>query len=335
MKIKILLLLSLIVAACSSDVEDLIELADGVDRKTIDTSRIGVNNFFVDREFGSIAQQHAEIRNTLGIRFLRVLFSWNDAIQPTPGSTPNFSFYDDILASAPADSEVLIVVNNAPSWMINPSNHVVGGNPRATWVELWLKPVVARYNSDPRVIGYEIWNEPDLDEISGDAALVLADPVNYFELLSLGAPVVKAASPQKLVLNAATESINQEFPGNLNYNKTLVELGALNLVDVYNIHYYGQQFERVIGGDGIADFLNGLGKLIWLTESGEVGVNNQLKYVEETWPFLRERIGNLDRIYYYQYGETLPQEHFGLKTTNPEFPVSDLYVHLRDRAAAN
>ena len=91
-------------------------------------------------------------------------------------------------------------------------------------------------------------------------------------------------------------------------------------------------FERVIRSGGIADFLNGLPNLIWITESGEQGFNEQLAYAETTWPFLREKISRLDKIFFYQYSEPTPSDiTFGLRNPDPNFGTSDLYIHLRDR----
>ena len=328
-----LLVLSLIlfnVFGCGSSVDELIDTIDDPDRKPIDQSRTGVNNFFVDSEFGSIDTQYRDIRNTLGLRFVRVLLAWTNEVQPSPSADPNFGFFDAILDSIPPDTDVLVTVVHSPDWMANSSNWI-NGNPRATWVERWLRPVVTRYSGRSGISAWEVWNEPDLTVVAADSALGLEDPNNYFELLSLGAQVVRSLDPGKLVVGAATRSIQQNFPSALDYNRSLRDLGAADLVDVWNVHYYGKQFDRVVQNNGVADFLNGLGKVIWITESGEQGPNNQLDYVERAWPFLKEKIPGIDRFYYYQYGSTAPlEQNFGLRTNDPTFPVSDLYIHLRD-----
>jgi len=83
--------------------------------------------------------------------------------------------------------------------------------------------------------------------------------------------------------------------------------------------------------DGVADFLNSLSKPIWITESGIQG-SEQLPYVETVWPFLREKVSGIDRIYYYQYANPgSATNNYGMRTTDAQFPVSDLYVFLRDR----
>ncbi len=64
MKIKSLLLtiLFLFSSCSSSEVEDALDIVDGIARKTIDVSRLGVNAFANDSRFGSIGAQYQEVR---------------------------------------------------------------------------------------------------------------------------------------------------------------------------------------------------------------------------------------------------------------------------------
>ena len=316
--------------ACS-DAGDLLDLVlDPPDRRPIDTARLGLNNFFVDPEFGTIPQQYTEIRDTLGINFVRVLFAWTTDVQPTPDSPPNYGFYDEIMRSVPPGMDVLIVLVHTPAWMTNPANWI-DGDPRRTWVERWLEPTVARYRGFGSITGYEVWNEPDLTVVPSDIVLDLENPDNYFDLLQRSSSAIRRLDPNRFIVIAATEAINQDFPNHLNYNRELRDMGAESLVDIWNIHYYATNFETVVTSGGVGDFLNSLNVPIWMTESGEEGVNNQLSYVETAWPFLREEVPGIDRIYYYQFGETVPSDiSFGLRTLDPAFPVSDLYLRLRD-----
>ncbi len=316
-------------AACT-DAGELLDLAlDSPSRKPIDRSRLGINNFFVDREFGTIEEQFLEIRDKLGINSVRILVAWTDGFQPTPTSQPVYGFFDDIVTSIPAGMDVIIVLAHTPSWMSNPDNWIQG-NPRVTWVERFYRPTVRRYGRLPGVLGFEVWNEPDVLQVSSDAALELEDPDKYFELLTFASRATREEAPDRLIIGAATTSIQQNFPTTLRYNQRLKQLGAEGLIDVWTFHYYSTSFESVVTSNGVADFLNSLSVAVWLTESGETGPNSQLAYVETAWPFLRDQIPGIDRIYYYQFGETvLPVgNNFGLRTTDPEFPVSDLYVHL-------
>lgn len=329
-RVCFILFLSLLIG-CGSSVDDALDLAEGPERKPIDTSRLGVNAFGNDMRFGSPASQYRDIRDTLGLSFVRVLFNWDDDTQASPGSSLFYGFYDEIIDSVPSGVDVLIVMTGLPSWMVNPASWV-DGNPRITFVERFVKKIVQRYGTRGRIIAFQIWNEPNMVANPDNTTLEVANnPDNYVELLAAAYTTIKDLAPSKLVLNASTTAINQNFPGSLDYNRGMRDAGAREFTDVWAIHYYGQQFENLIRKGGVADFLNSLNRIIWVTESGAMGLNNQLRYAEETWPYLREKIPGVDRIYIYQYSEATPGDvTYGLRNLAT---VSDLYVHLRERAA--
>ncbi|MCB0337313.1 MAG: cellulase family glycosylhydrolase [Bdellovibrionales bacterium] len=317
--------------ACNSDsVDDALELIDGVDRKPIDTTRMGLNAFSNQTFAGSACAQFSDIKNTLGLSYVRILFNWDDNVQANPSDGLDFSFYDSIIDCIPSGMDALIILTNVPSWMNNSSNWIAS-NPRFTFVERWVKPVVDRYKSVRKIIGYQIWNEPNnLDFAENYTIDVIDQPVNFVELVSFGYDAIRSIDSNKIVLNGATTSIAQNFPATLNYNKDLILAGIETVVDRFAIHYYGTNFERLV--EDVDDFLNTIRPSIWVTESGKQGVDQQLAYVEQVWPFLRERVPNVDRIYYYRYAEdTSPATTFGLRNPNSGLSVSDLYIHLRDR----
>ena len=324
-----LIIVSIFNLSACTDAGDLLSLAfNPPSRKPIDKSLVGVNNFFVDtNEFGSISSQYSDIKNNLGLKFIRVLFAWTDDVQPSPNSSLNYSFYDSILENVPPGVDVLIVLSHSPSWITSSS----GSEARTLWIENWLKPTVARYKNNGSVVGFEIFNEPDVLTLPQDNALGVSEPSGYFDLLSRSYIAGKKIAPSKRFIMAATTSIQRQFPKVLQYNKTLRDLGADAYTDVWNIHYYATSYESVVTSNGVADFLNGISKPVWVTESGETGPNKQLAYVETAWPFLKSKIGGIERFYYYQYGETGPIENnFGLRTTDSNFPVSDLYLFLKN-----
>lgn len=331
-KLALALTLVLIASCNTSSIRDAIDLAQGVPRKDIDTTRIGVNAFVNDSRFGSINHQFLEVRDTLRLKFVRVLFNWDTAVQPSPGARQNFSFYDNILNGVPEGVDVLVVLTGLPNWMTNSGNWTEG-NPRTTFVERWVRAVVDRYKDNPRIIGWEIWNEPNMTANPDNTTLGIAtNPENYVEMLARAYSVAKSLAPSKLVLNAATTSINQNYPDSLEYNELMRDAGAQSFLDKWAIHYYGKEYENVVRGGGVQDFLNGLSKPIWVTESGAQGVNSQLAYGEQTWPFLFDKVDSIERIYIYQFTEgTDPTTTYGLKNLSGATPVSDLYVSLRDR----
>ncbi len=331
---SLLIIASFGITGCNEtkDLEELFDLVtEKPERKPIDTSRMGVNSFFVAPGLGTISERYVEIRDTLRLNYVRVLFAWTDGVQPSPGSSLNFSFYDDIIEAIPPGVDVLIVLSHTPGWMVDPANWI-DGNARKTWVEKFLRPMVERYADTPGIIGWEVFNEPDLITVASDASLELIEPSNYFELLGFASEVLRTTDPTRLIVMAATSSIQQNYSSHLDYNKELKELGTENLIDIWNIHYYGEQFENVVRNGGVESFLDSLSVPIWITESGEQGPNNQLPYVETAWPYLREKVPGIDRIYYYQFAETgSPETSFGLKTVDSGTTLSDLYIFLRDR----
>jgi hypothetical protein len=321
----------LMLSACSSDQKDLIDLGvNGPGRGEIDRDKIGVNNFFNQSNFGTTEIQFQEIKSTLGLNYVRILASWDNAVQPSPSEAPNYGLLDEIISSIPSGVDVLIVLTHVPDWMTNPANWI-NGNPRLTFVDRWVKPTVNRYKNRTGVIGWEVWNEPDFPLLPADRVLELELPENYIELLAAASPAIRSLDPTRLVVLAATRSIQQNYPVALNYNRRMRDLGARDYVDIWNVHYYGKQFENVVKNNGVAEFLSSISKPIWITESGEQGPNNQLKYAETTFPYLTKQIKNIDRIYWYEYASSAPLEtNYGLKTNDLTSPVSDLYIHLRD-----
>ena len=325
----LLMLLCLAALGCNAG-DQLDEIMDAADpeRRPIDVARTGVNAFANEPQFGSVCQQYREIREVLGLRFVRVLFGWNDAVQPSPDAEPAWGFYDEIVRCLPADVDALVVVAGLPSWMSSPAVWQEG-NPRTAFVERWFRRVLRRYGGESRIIGWQVWNEPNMAANPENVLLgISADPALYVEMLGRAYSLAKDIAPGKLVLNAATTAIAQDYPASLDYNEAMQAAGAAAFVDVWAIHYYGQQFENVLRGAG--DFLNGLGRPIWITESGARGANAQLAYVEETWPYLRERVPAIDRIYYYSF-TSAEAGGYGLRTPDPAAPYSDLYIYLRDR----
>lgn len=332
-RILLLLAVALSAAGCNSSLSDIIEVIEEPSRKTIDTTRLGVNAFFNDARFGSISDQAQEVRNTLGLRYVRVLFAWNDQVQPSPDAAINFSFYDAILAAIPSDTQVLVVLTDVPSWMSNQA-HWIGGNPRITVAERWIRRAIARYRENGKIVGWQIWNEPNNPSFAENTTIGVVDnPENYVELLAASQSIAKDLTPNKLVLNAATTAINQNFPDTLRYNRAMRDAGARELVDVWAMHYYGRQFENVVRSGGVEDFIDGLNLPVWVTESGAQGVNSQLAYGEQVWPYLIEKMPSIERIFIYQFTDATPADvTYGLRNLTPGLTVSDLYVHLRDRA---
>jgi hypothetical protein len=303
-------------------------------RKQIDTTKMGVSAFVNDSRFGSISAQFKEVKSTLRLKYVRVLFNWNDQIQPTSSAQPDFSFYDSIAAKFPRGIEALVILNGVPSWMKNSTNWI-DGNPRKTFVERWVKPVMQRYARNNSIKAWQIWNEPNMGLLEDNTVLDVANnPAHYVEMLSLAFAASREITPTKKVVMAATTAINQNYPDSLNYNKDLINAGAQSFADYFAAHVYGEHLENFLIPGRATDFLKSVSLPIWITESGTKGINAQRSYVERMWPYLNTAIPGIKRFYLYQFTEATPAgTTYGLRNLTPKFSISDLYIYLRDRPA--
>lgn len=300
-------------------------------RETIDTNMLGVNAFANDGRFGGIGEQFNEVKNELGLKYIRILMNWDDAVQPTPSSKVNFAFYDELIKNIPAGVEAVVVLAGIPSWM-NDSNNWIDGDPRKTFALRWVKKVAKRYGRKNKLKAIQIWNEPnDVNNEDNIRLELSSSPQNYVELLRASSNEVRRyAKKKKKIVAAATTAINQNFPESLDYNRDMHSAGLKDIADVVALHYYGAQYERIYFG--IGEFIDSIDKTIWFTESGARGVLKQLEYAERTWPLLKSLSPRVERIYAYQFTDaSAADESWGLRTLDPEFPISDLYLHLRDR----
>jgi hypothetical protein len=322
-----------LLAGCNSSiVETASDAIDGVPEKTINTDILGANAFANDGRFGTQSAQFKEVRDTLGLNFVRVLLQWNDGVQPSKNSPLNLAFADSVIGNLPNGVDALVILTAAPSWMRDRSQWD-GGDAGLTFANKFVAPVLAKYGGNGRIIGFQIWNEPNQENTDNETMGFVNNPSAYVSALQKSYTVIRRLAPSKLVVGAATTAINQNFPNTLKYNRAMRDAGAQSFCDIWAIHYYGRQFENVTRPGGVADFVNGLSKPTWVTETGAQGVNNQLKYGRQVWPYLTDKMKGIQRIYLYQFTESTPPETtYGLRNLSRDFPVSDLYVHLRERA---
>ena len=322
--ILVLLFVAVVTVACGKlhgDAGDLADLVFGSGGK-IPRGKLGVQNEFGTNPKGDSIAQGNDIRNTLNLRHIRSSFCFDEGFLPSEASSPDFSHFDAILASIPPQTDLLAILGCAPGWLGNRSDW------KEVFVDRYVAPVLDRYGGDQRIAGWEIWNEPDgfCNGNQSPPGVLDCSPADYVDLVARVAPEIRRRSVARVV-GAASTSINQSFPDHFNFNKNLVGAGLLDFIDVYNFHWYGSQLEKLSFG-GIADFLNGTGKEVWCTESGDQGSTNQLAHAQDVFPALNGQIDRLERIYIFTYFDGAgPASTFGLVAGDGT--ESDLYQFLR------
>ena len=285
-----------------------------------DRSIIGINNTFTDSGFGEPKEQF-DIINDLRIKHIRVIFPW---LQPTEKKKIDFSFYDKIINSCPDDTKLLIVIAHSPEWFVHVHEDLEHAQDH--WFEGWFKPVVDRYKPSKKIIGYEIFNEPDAILMSSDSLLGLNVPENYMRLLRKCSAYITDVDSSKKIVMSATATL-RDNSAHLEYNKELIRLGIQDLVDVYSIHCYDGEYVSWLKTNGIVDFLNSIKLPIWITETGTHGLENQtFLNFSKTYKFFKRFVPGVKMFYIYTLVDHTSKE-FGildhLGNTN-----SDLYYTL-------
>jgi hypothetical protein len=322
-------IITLLLTACGDALDSLDVLLDEPSRKTIDTSKMGVNAFFNQQGMGTISEQGEEIKDTLRLKHVRILIPWIDQTQACRTCDLDLGLSDNILKNLPEGLDALVVLTNVPSWTGR------GKTGRKQFASTFVNQVTKHYSNHPKIVGWQIWNEPNNVSFAENEKLdVLHNPENYVEMVAHASQIIRDNSPGHLILNGATTGIAQNWPSTLKYNKKMRDAGIEEFIDIYAIHYYGTNYVNTTRPDGnIRDFVGKLKRKIWVTESGEGGINNQLEYVERTWPFIRKEFKTIDRIYYYRFLETArpAAETEALRNIEAGLELSDLYIYLRDR----
>lgn len=288
-------------------------------------SYYGVNCFFNQSLFPSnnLKRQGDDIRNTLNLKFVRVLFNWNDGVQKSKASPIDFSFYDSIIQTCTDSSlNALIVINGFPQWLKNEQSSFL------TEYIKYCQQIIERYKNNPHVIGWQIGNEINTAMFEENTLYgFVNNPSLYIHVLSSIYDYSKRHAPAKLVCAAATTSIIQNFPNTLNYNKELCKLGLDNFCDVIAIHYYGNSPWALLKPDGVLDFMRQIRKPILITEVGAKEKNKHVDILKKDIAFLFTRC-RIAKIFWYQYDAGGDTASYGLRT--PQGVVSDVYDYLKN-----
>src|SRR5262249_30217338 len=144
---------------------------------------------------------------------------------------------------------------------------------------------VRRY---PQAAGFEIWNEPSNNQFWGTQA----DPGQYADMLTTGAPATHAVNPGMPVISGGLASSLSDDGNGLSaatFLRRLFDTGALNNVNAIGIHIYPHKaFHKDYLGSvrirlaQILDALkanNAASKPLWVTEYG-ISMAGQDNYSE-------------------------------------------------------
>jgi len=279
--------------------------------KDIDKTKFGLNSFLNIPLFGSPEEQLGMIED-LNVPIIRLLFNWNDDIQPERDGECNWSFYDDIVYSLPENVRAIAVLNGVPSWFEKGDN--VG------YFMEYCHKVMTRYSEEDKLIGYQIGNEPNSDMFIDNVKMQLIEhPENYIRLLYPIYDMSRKINKNKLIISAATTSIVQNYPDTMKYNKMLIELNIHKFCDVYAIHYYADSWRgyfNLLRPGRVLELIKKIRRPICITEIGTGEFNEHKKFARTRIPFLFKKIKNLRYVFWYKF--TGQERKFELKSINQE-----------------
>lgn len=300
-------------------IKDLVELIKvSIKRppqKSLNLSKFGLNCFFNQPTLGKIEDQAKDIDN-MDIKLVRVLFNWNDGVQPSINSPLNLGFYDDIVNKVPVHFRLLVVLNGAPNWL------AANKDPQEQFLN-YIKKIVERFKGNPKIWGYQIGNETNQDTYENNL-YGFADPTQYVSLLHDANALIKLIDKHKMVTNAATTSIIQDFDNTIRYNRILLASHIEEHIDAFSFHYYGDSYLNFYRPSGAYRLLKNVKKPLLLTEFGSDEPSKHLEYAREKFPYLLKKFPNIVAGFWYQYDGGGTTTTYGLRPAN-----TDLYQYLK------
>jgi hypothetical protein len=247
--------------------------------------------------WGSEADALAELDmlHADGMRIVRFDASWRN-MEPRRGEYQYLDKLDVIISAAVArDVAPLISVVETPEWANGDGPWVPARDPQdyANFVGM----LASRYAG--RVIGWEIWNEPDLVLFWKPKP----NPVRYAKLLIAASAAIRSADPAALVVGGSITF------GNVPFLEALYDAGAKGAFDVLAVHPYtlkhapDDESDRYHSLTAILDDVHaalvahGDAQIpVWVTEFGwaSVGSNSvseadRIDYLKRTVPIIRAR----------------------------------------------
>lgn len=202
------------------------------------------------------------LMKTNGFSVLRVALGW-DGIEPRRGEF-DWHFWDAYFAIAnELGVELIPYICYTPDWAARTNQEAWKQPPRdVADFGRFVEQVVTRYRG--KVRSWEIWNEPD------NQAYWAGTPEEFAELLRAGCVAVRKADPNARIVSGG-------IAWDISFVEKLLEQpGALDLVDVVNMHNYYETWSSDPVED-IDDYVArmrrmllraGLDKELWLAEVG-------------------------------------------------------------------
>jgi hypothetical protein len=208
-------------------------------------------------------ERHLRVAKSAGVRYLRCAFSWN-GIEPERDSF-KWRFWDDLVSSAQKHGILLIpYVAYTPEWAARSKQDFWRQPPIDPQLYAdFMERIAARYRG--RILSWELWNEPDLQDYwTGSAE-------EFAALVKLAASAVRRGDPNAVIVLGGVSLGPTEF------FRSLMRQKVYEYVDVIAMHAYPeswheQRLEKIFE-DWVPKMYalvkqGGSGVDLWLNEAG-------------------------------------------------------------------
>ncbi len=189
------------------------------------------DDYFDGRDTRARVRRHLRVAKQIGVKYLRCAFSWN-GIEPEDGRY-NFKFWDMLVEEASrAEVRLIPYVAYTPEWAARSKKQFWQQPPRdpALFARL-MRKLAERYRG--KILSWELWNEPDLQEYwQGTAA-------EFAELVKAGAKAVRDADPNAVIVLAGMS----HGPGPF-FNELITQHRIDLWVDVIAMHGYPESWDE-------------------------------------------------------------------------------------------
>jgi hypothetical protein len=208
-------------------------------------------------------ERHLRTARLAGVKYLRCAFSWN-GIEPARGVF-KWQFWDDLVSRAQKHGIRLIpYVAYTPAWAARSKQDFWRQPPsNAQLYAEFMEKIAARYRG--RILSWELWNEPDLQDYwTGSAE-------EFAALVKLAAPAVRRGDPRTVIVLGGVSLGPTEF------FRSLMRLGVAGFVDVIAMHAYPESWHEQRLEEIFENWVptlyqmiqrSGSGVDLWLNEAG-------------------------------------------------------------------
>jgi len=194
--------------------------------------------------------KHFPLMAEMGVKWVRTYIYWSD-VEPTREDPPKYHWkkYDELFKRLlEARFTPIVIIAGNPTWISTYPGGPFDKGDAKDYLR-FVEALVERYNGDgkndapgsPKILYWEIYNEPDLTSLEYAQYPIWGfwgnEPVKYADLLKAIYPVIKKACPDAQVVFGGI-AFDHWSAFNSKFLEEVLKAGGGKYFDIMNFHYY-------------------------------------------------------------------------------------------------